>query len=109
MACVEPAYWTNIMPLTVQQNFNKTMLQAQDIAFWRTTWEYFMYNSTNNNNTDFTGLPSGDFTIELEGLTVTVPRSEWIFPAVQANYDTGAWSVVPGTLSPWMCVCMGVY
>lgn len=98
MACIEPAYWTTIMPLKVQQNFNKTMLAAEDIAFWRTTWEYFMYNSTNNNNTDFVGLPSEDFTIELDGLTVTVPREEWIYPAVQPNFDTGAWTVVPGRL-----------
>lgn len=100
MACIEPAYWTTIMPLKVQQNFNQTMLKAQDIQFWRATWEYFMYNGTNNNNTDFVGLPTGDFTIELDGLTVTIPREEWIYPAVQPNYDTGAWSVVPGNYLP---------
>lgn len=102
MACVEPAYWTMIMPLKVQQNFNKTMLGANDIAFWRATWEYFMYNSTNNNNTNFVGLPDGDFSLELDGITVTIPKEEWIYPAVQPNYNSGAWTNVPGSIQTTM-------
>jgi hypothetical protein len=102
MGCVEPAYWTTIMPLIVQQNFNKTMLQAQNIEFWQSTWEYFYYNSTNSNNTDtsFKGLPSGDFTIELDGLNVTIPREEWIYQAVQIDTSSdntaGSWLPIPG-------------
>ncbi|KAG0132178.1 aspartic peptidase domain-containing protein [Tuber indicum] len=92
MACVEPAYWSMIMPYQVQQNFNDTMLNGRrNTTFWRATWEYFFYNLTDT-------LPDGDFTIELDtGFSVTMPRSEWIYDAVQINAD-GHWDKIPGSI-----------
>ncbi|CUS09968.1 unnamed protein product [Tuber aestivum] len=92
MACVEPAYWSMIMPYQVQQNFNDTMLRGRNSsAFWRSTWEYYFYNFTDP-------LPAGDFTIELDtGFSVTMPREEWIYDAVQINGD-GHWDKIPGSI-----------
>lgn len=90
MACVEPAYWSMIMPYKVQQNFNDTMMQGRNKTnFWRATWEYYFYNLTDP-------IPDGDFTIELSnGFSVTMPRSEWIYDAVQIN-GQGYWDKIPG-------------
>ncbi|RPA99572.1 hypothetical protein L873DRAFT_1905426 [Choiromyces venosus 120613-1] len=92
MACVEPAYWSMIMPYQVQQNFNNTMLNGrQNTSFWKATWEYYFYNLTDK-------LPEGNFTIELDtGFSVTMPREEWIYDAVQINAD-GHWDKVPGAI-----------
>jgi hypothetical protein len=88
-----------IMPYKVQQNFNNTMLQRRNNTnFWKASWEYYFYNLTDS-------LPEGDFTIELStGLSVTMPRSEWIYDAVQINAD-GYWDKVPGLyqLPPVRC------
>jgi len=90
MACVEPAYWSMIMPYQVQQNFNNTMINGRsNTTFWRATWEYYFYNLTDP-------IPDGDITIELDsGFSVTMPREEWFYDAVQINGD-GHWDKIPG-------------
>ena len=70
-ACIEPAYWTNIMPTKVQDNFNRTM-QASNYEFWKETWEYFYYNVTNSSK-----FSSANLQIKLNnGFTVDIPPSE---------------------------------
>ncbi|KAI5841968.1 aspartic peptidase domain-containing protein [Morchella snyderi] len=91
MACVEPAYWTTIMPRTVRQNFNRTMLSGGNVSFVSSTWEYILYN-----NSDPTQLPTGDVYMELDGgFNITIPRSEWIFPSAFVNLTEGRWNTIP--------------
>ncbi|KAH0610742.1 uncharacterized protein H6S33_011169 [Morchella sextelata] len=91
MACIEPAYWTTIMPITVRENFNRTMLTGGNVSFVDSTWEYLLYN-----NSDPTQLPAGDIYIELStGFNVTIPRTEWIFPATTVNLTEGRWDIIP--------------
>lgn len=96
MACIEPAYWTTIMPITVRSNFNRTMLTGGNVSYVNTTWEYILYD-----NSDPTQLPTGDIYIELStGFNITIPRSEWIFPATAVNLTEGRWDIIPGNCIP---------
>ncbi|KAI5814970.1 aspartic peptidase domain-containing protein [Pyronema omphalodes] len=85
LACVEPGYWTNIMPLQVQKNWNKTMTAAgyapgndNNKRQFAQDWEYLYMNKTNGVR-DF---PKEDMEIELDGgFKVKIPNRELWGPA----------------------------
>lgn len=94
MACLEPAYWTMILPLTVQQNWNRSMINDHGYNFWKETWEYFYYNNTNTS-----AFPQGDLEITLnKGFSVKIPRDELFEQAQLINATRGGWDPIDGSI-----------
>lgn len=92
MACLEPAYWTMILPLKVQENWNSSMINDNNYAFWEQTWEYFKYNDTADSS-----FPNGELVITLDkGFTVNIPRTELFETAKAINQTAGGWISQPG-------------
>lgn len=92
MACLEPAYWTMILPLQVQKNWNTSIIDDYDYDFWEQTWEYFKYNETSASN-----FPDDDLVITLEkGFTVNIPKGELFETAMAINQTAGGWVKQPG-------------
>jgi hypothetical protein len=90
-ACVEPAYWTVIMPLEVQRNFNASVLKTQaDIRFKNQTWEY-MYFLSNSSKIPF---PSMNITLA-GGFSVAIPANELFFRETNLR-PQGGWDFVDG-------------
>jgi len=92
MACLEPAYWTMILPLKVQENWNTTLINDSNYVFWEQTWEYFKYNDTKTSN-----FPDDDLVITLnQGFTVNIPKHELVETAKRINQAAGGWIKQPG-------------
>jgi hypothetical protein len=98
-ACVEPAYWTLIMPLEVQRNFKTSVLKTQgDLRFKNQTWEY-MYFLSNSSNIPF---PSMNITLA-GGFSVAIPSNELFFretnlrPQGGSDFVNGGYQATMGT------------
>jgi hypothetical protein len=100
MACIEPAYWTMILPLQVQRNMNDSLINDYNYTWWKHTWEFLYMNKTNG----IADFPDNDLEITLnKGFTVKIPRSELYRQAVQINATRGGWDPIQGGSSP-MCI-----
>ena len=88
-ACLEPAMWTMILPVEVQENFNNTLLQSNNVLDWvATTWEYFYYKTSKLKEDPF----DSGMEVELEdGMKVTIPASE-LFTKRKNLVPTGGWN-----------------
>jgi LPXTG-motif cell wall-anchored protein len=98
VACVEPAYWTLIMPREVQRNFNVTLLESHsNLVYKNQTWEYMYFNSTRS---DFP--TTEEMTLDVSGgLQVTIPNNELFFREKVLRF-TGGWDFVKNGMQATM-------
>ena len=98
MACVEPAYWSLILPLRVQKNWNASLI-GHKYSWWKSTWEYMYMNKTNAAK-DF---PADDLEFTLsKGFKVSIPRGELFGGAVVINSTRGGFDPIEGQDGMWL-------
>lgn len=91
MACIEPAYWSMIMPLAIQNNWNKTLIDSGFVPLEQ-TWEYFKYNTTSESS-----FPTENIQITLDkGFTIDIPPNQFYEDAVKIDDFNGGFVKVPG-------------
>ncbi|KAF8250034.1 acid protease [Wilcoxina mikolae CBS 423.85] len=89
-ACIEPAVWALVLPVEVQEGFNKTVLEKhKGMNFVNATWEYFNYHSSSN---DFPTSESMTFEFD-SGFSVTIPNNE-IFEPRKMLVPEGGWKEI---------------
>ncbi|KAI5798681.1 hypothetical protein FPQ18DRAFT_376328 [Pyronema domesticum] len=78
-ACVEAAYWTNILPLGIRNSW-KDILASSGYSIENQTWEFLYVNRTDSSMNTMT-----DYKLEIEldnRMTVTIPGRELFRPRV---------------------------